>query len=250
MKEESPAPSNASFPGWEAFVQALRERTLAGGDDPDRRVDTGAVYYPLIGAALGVAALVVDRAAAPCGPALAGAAIVATWALLSRGRSLLGPGRTLAAALQPDPVRTFAVLESPARAPVILVAAALAVAETMLLASLDHFRDIALLFAPMLGHCAMVVTAAGSRQARADDRAVKFSPALTFREFGIASTITFAAVFLTTNFLGLLMVLVTGLATIGLRLLLHYRFGGVQMATLAAVGEIVQWSVIALLVGL
>jgi cobalamin synthase len=244
---EDTAKNQTPFPGWQSFVQALRERTLMGGDDPERRVDTGAVYYPLIGLAFGAAALLVDEALRPLGSAAASAAIIATWAVLSRGRSLLALARTLAAAVQPNRQHTFTVLEARPGPLVWLLAAAIAAGETRVLAALDHYRAIALLFAPMLGHCAMVVTATGSRQARADDRALKFSPTLTFREFGIASTATFAAVFLTTDFLGLLMVLVTGLLTIGLRLLLHYRFGGVTIASLAALGEIVQWTLIVLL---
>jgi len=244
---EDTAKNETPFPGWRGFLQALRERTLLGKDDPGRRVDTGAVYYPLIGLAFGAAALLVDKTLTPFGRPAASAAIVATWALLSRGRSLLALARALAAAFQPTRPRTFAVLEARPGPLVWLLAAAIAIGEMRMLAALDHFRAIALLFTPMLGHCAMVVTATGSRQARADDRALKFSPTLTFREFGIASTATFAAVFLTTDFLGLLMVLVTGLLTIGLRLLLHYRFGGVTLTNLAALGETVQWTLIVLL---
>lgn len=246
MSEEH-STNHTPFPGWDGFFQALRERTLVGGYESGRQVGTGAVYYPLIGLALGAAALLADRTGEPFGRLAACAAVVATWALLSRGRSLLAPAQVLAAAVQPTRQRTLAVLEAPPGPAAWLLAAAIAAGETHFLASLDDFRGIALLFTPMLGHCAMVVTATGSRRARLDERVQKFSPTLTFREFGIASTATFAIVFLTTDFLGLLMVMLTGLLTIGLRLLLHYRFGGITTVSLAAVGEIVQWSLIAAL---
>ncbi len=173
--------------------------------------------------------------------------MIALWTVLTRGRPLLGLAKTLAAALTGRPQRSFALLEGPPGWGVALLAALLAAAEVLLLAGLDRFRWLGLLFAPTLGHCAMVATATGSRAARGDGKVVKFAPALTFREFGIASTATFAAVFLSTDFLGLLMVLVTGIATIALRMLLHYRFGGIHTASLAAAGELVQFGVLALL---
>ena len=115
-----------------------------------------------------------------------------------------------------------------------------------ILARVDGGRVVALLFAPMLARCSMVVIATGSREAREDGKQGKFSRELTFREFGLASTVTFAIVFLTTHFLGLLLVLATGFLTIGLRLLVHWFRGGVDRASLHGLGEIVQLTVLAL----
>jgi adenosylcobinamide-GDP ribazoletransferase len=241
--------SGKPLPGWAGFRKALGERTLLGRDDPGQRFDTSAVYYPLIGLALGAAAVAVDRLSAPLGNrTLSSLAVVATLALLTRGRPLLGLAKTIAALFPRSAERTIPVLSQTPGTAVTFIAGLIVVAEVLLLDRLDSFRTVGLLFAPMLGHCAMVVTATGSREARADGKVTKLSSTLTFREFGIASTVTFALVFLTTNFLGALLVLVTGITTIGLRMLFHYLFGGFEPTNLAAAGELVQLANLGLLV--
>jgi hypothetical protein len=123
-----------------------------------------------------------------------------------------------------------------------------AAVELALLGALDRFRVVGLAFAPVLGCCAMVVLAVGSRAARADGRRLKFAPGVGFREFGVASTATFALVFLSTEFLGLLLVLATAAFTIGARVSLHRWLGGVNDTAMLATGEAVQLLVIAVLV--
>ena len=89
----------------------------------------------------------------------------------------------------------------------------------------------------------------GGRLARSASRraAVKFAPGVAFREFALASTGTFAVVFLSTEFLGLLLVLFTAALVIGLRIFFHRWFGGVNRAALGAACELTQLGILLLL---
>ena len=65
-----------------------------------------------------------------------------------------------------------------------------------------------------------------------------------------ASTATFALVFLTTEFLGLLLVLATAAFTIAARVFFHRWLDGVNETALLAVGEATQVMILALLAAL
>lgn len=217
------------LPGWSGFRVACAQ--ILGADDASP-IGIAAVYYPAVGLLLGVVMLGVDLGLSDASLIVASAAVVLAQTLVTRARW----GRGLAT--------TVCRLIMPKRdVPEILVgvlSAGLFALMVSILASVEGGRAVILLFAPMLAGCAMVVIATGSRESRRDDRQVKFSPDLSFREFGLASTIAFAIVFLATNFLGLILVLLTGATTIALRLLLHWRLGGVDRASLHASGAIVQ----------
>ncbi len=240
MSEPTEQTRSRPLPGLGGFRIAWRQ--LLGGDDVSP-VDISAVYYPAIGLFLGVCMASLDRFLTPDTPVVvASAVIVGFHALATRGRPLTGLARTacrfIAAPLSRSPLA------------VVVTTIALLLLSIWIVQRIDGGRFVALLFAPMLGRCAMVVMATGSREARDDDRQLKFSRELTFREFGIASTAAFALVFTTTNFLGLLLVLVTGIATIALRLILHWRLGGVDRASLHGCGEFVQLAVLGLMAAL
>src|SRR5262245_8022152 len=195
----------APFPGPAAVLAAFRALTVIGAGPSPGRVDASAVYYPLAGLALGALWLLVDRAtSALAGRAVASAAVAIVAAAATGARPLRALGRTIAA-LPCGRARRLGMLES-GNGPVsdVLCPALVLALQIGLLCALDRFRTVGLVFAPVLGACSMVVLAVGSRAARADGRRLKFAPAVTFREFGLASTATFALVFLTTEFLGLL----------------------------------------------
>ena len=209
------------------------------GDDASP-VGLSAVYYPLIGLVLGIGMVAVDRAMMPWASVWASSiGVVGFHAAATRGRPLAGLAQMVCRFITVGLGRSAVAL--------FLVQIAVFALAVWIIGRIDNGRVIALLFAPMLGRSAMVVMATGSREARDDGRQVKFSRELTFREFGIASTAAFAVVFLTTNFLGLLLVLVTGMATIALRLSLHWRLGGVDRSSLHASGEFVQLAVLGLM---
>jgi cobalamin synthase len=243
-------PTAAPFPGRAAIAAAFRALTCIG-PGPTGRVDASAVYYPLVGLALGLLWLAVDRAvSAVAGRIVASIAVALVAALATGGRPLRALARTIAA-LPCDRASRLAVIESGrGNASDNLCAAIVLAMEVAVLCALVRYRPVGLVFAPVLGTCSMVVLAVGSRAARADGRRLKFAPSVTFREFGLASTATFAMVFLTTEFLGLLLVLATAAFTIAARVLLHRWIDGVNETTMLATGEAAQLMILALLVAL
>lgn len=250
MSDPSAEPQSrtaAPFPGPTAAVAAFRALTILGGAAPPGRVDSAAVYYPLVGLALGALWVVTDRAIAALGGRLvASAAVALVAAAATRARPLLALGRTLAALLG-DRARRLAVIEARRGALPRVCAAVVLAAEIGVLCALDRLRLPGLALAPVLGCCSMVVLAVGSRAARADGRRLKFAPDVTFREFAVASVATFALLFLTTEFLGLLLVLATAAFTIAARVFFHRWIDGVNDTVILATGEAVQLMILALL---
>jgi len=104
-------------------------------------------------------------------------------------------------------------------------------------------RPAALLFAPLLARWALVVLATGVRDAAAPGR--KFNPAITFREFALASVFTFAAVFAIAEAFGILLVVGSAALTLGLRIAVHRWAGGVSWRFLLACVEAIEAFVLA-----
>jgi adenosylcobinamide-GDP ribazoletransferase len=223
---------------------ALRATTIVLGGAEPAVPGTWVVYYPLIGLAMGGA---MAAAAALGGGGFGSLAALALATALSGARPVAGLSRTLVSLAPKRSLSPIARLHGARRPAVVAGAAAILLLELFCLVHLDRLRSIGLLFAPMLGRCAMVVLAVGSRQARADGRRTKLAPAIGFNHFAVASTLTFAVVFLVAEFLGLLLVLACAALTIGLRVFFHWWFGGVERTTLAAGCEAVQLLVLALL---
>jgi cobalamin synthase len=96
-------------------------------------------------------------------------------------------------------------------------------------------RPVALLFAPLLARWALVVLATGVRDAAAPGR--KFNPAITFREFALASVFSFAVVFMVAEAFGVLLVVGVAAVTLAVRLLVHRWAGGVSWRFLLACVE-------------
>jgi cobalamin synthase len=237
------------LPGLAGLREAVLSLTLLGRGRRPLGIDGSTVYYPLVGLLLGLLWLGTDRLAASLGMnrLASSAAVVAVAHLATGGQRLLDLGRTaLALFAAGRPARMKALEGAPARR-AYAAAAVVALLEILCLWRLDRFRPIGLLFAPLLAHCSIVVMAVGSRAARGDSRRVKFAPGVTFREFALASTGTFAAVFLLTEFLGLLLVLFTAVLVVGLRLFFHRWLDGVNRAVLGAACELTQLGVLALL---
>jgi adenosylcobinamide-GDP ribazoletransferase len=246
-----PAPRRAPpFPGPAAVLAAFRALTVVGAGAATGQVDASAVYYPLVGLVLGALWSATDALVAPrAGRATASVAVVLVAAAATRARPLLALGRTLAA-VPSGRAKRLAMLDAGRGALVAAGTLLVLAAEVAVLAALDRYRLVGLVLAPTLGCCSMVVLAVGSRAARADGRRLKFAPDVTFREFGIASTATFAFVFLTTEFLGLLLVLATAAFAIAARVSWHRWIDGVNETALLATAEAVQLLVLGVLVAL
>ncbi len=249
--ETGPAsrPSATPLPGLAGLREAVLDLTPVGRRNPPQAFGTSVVYYPVVGLLLGLLWLGTDRLAASLGMnRLESSLAVLVVAHLATGaQRLMDLSRTVLALFgTARPVRVKALENGPSR-PAYAVAAVIALLELFCLWTVDRFRPVGLLCAPLLAYCSMVVMAVGSRAARADGRQVKFAPGVAFREFALASTGTFAVVFLLTEFLGLLLVLFTAALVIGLRLFFHRWFGGVNRAALGAACELTQIGILLLL---
>jgi len=238
------------FPGLGALAAAFRELTILGPAGAPFRVDASAVYFPLVGLVLGAVWLAVDRLVEPwAGRRAASIAVLVVAIALTRGRGVVALGRSVAA-LFTRSGRRLEAFESVRAAASGIAAGLVLAAELGVLVTLNRFRVVGLVFAPVLGCCSVVVLAVGSRAARADGRQVKFAPDVTFREFGIATTATFALLFLSTEFLGLLLVLTTAAFTVAARVGWHRWIGGVNATALFATAEATQLLVLAVLAAL
>jgi hypothetical protein len=241
-----PADSNEprvppALPGVSGLIDALHFVRYGAPE-----IGSWALYLPAIGLGFGIVWVAVDRALAST--AAAGArslAVVLVAAAMTRARPLLALGRLLAA------IPSGGMGRRAARGAVDYACAAAVVAvEVVALSALGRYRIVGLLAAPVLGCCSMVVLAVGSRAARPDGRRMKFAPAVTFREFGLATTATFAVLFWATEFLGLLLILATALCTIAARVGWHRWRGGVDETAVLATSEAIQCVVLLLLAAL
>ena len=253
MSDALPEPESrpaARALGVVAIGAAFRSLTILGAGRAAGPIDAAAVYYPLVGLVLGALWMATDRAvSALAGRTGASVAVVLVAAAATRMRPLRALGRTLAAMLSPR-ARRLTVLESGAGMVVGACTAVVVAAELAAVDALGRLRLLGLGFAPVLGCCSLVVLAVGSRAARADGRRLKFAPEVTFREFGIASAATFAAVSITSEFLGLVLVVATATFALAARVAWHRWIDGVNETAVLATGEAVQLLVLVLVAAL
>lgn len=231
-----------AFPGVAGIADAFR--FIARGTP---QVGAWAVYLPVVGMVVGALWVLADLLVEPlAGRVAASIVVLLVGAAVTRARPLVALSRVLAA-LPARRERRLAALEGSDGVTYVVCLLIVVAAELAVLSMLARFRLVGLAFGPVLGCCAMVVLAVGSRAARADGRRLKFAPEVGFREFGVASTATFALVFLTTEFLGLLLVLATAAVTIAARVFFHRWIDGVNQTVILAVGEAVQLLILTLL---
>ncbi len=182
-----------------------------------------ALFFPVVGLLIGALLaglhwLAVSRLP----PWLAGVVVVGAWEALTGGALLRAWTPRRAAGL-------------------VVMGASVAVKIACTVAAAS--RPAALLFAPLLARWALVVLATGVRDAAAPER--KFNPAITFREFALASVFSFAAVFAVAEAFGILLVVSVAALTLGLRLLVHRWTGGVSWRFLLACVEGIEVFVLA-----
>jgi adenosylcobinamide-GDP ribazoletransferase len=108
-------------------------------------------------------------------------------------------------------------------------------------------RSVGLALAPMLGAWALVVQCYGGAPTHAQGAAKALIGRARFREFGWASLVGFGVTLGIGEAIGLLVLLVAALVTLGVRVLAHRRVGGLTGRLLAATRELVETAVLATL---
>lgn len=209
----------------------------------------GLAFYPVVGLVLGAVAGGVAYALEPLGPALSGAAGVLTLEILSGGRPRLGLAAAASALGRPG--ASAAILDRLRATPgvggsaVALAALAAKIAAVAVLPA--PARTVAFLAAPMLGRWAIAVLCYGGVPTLARGTAAALVGRARFREFGWASMTAFAVTLSVADAVGLLLIVMAALVTIGLRLWAYRRVGGITGRLLAAAGEVVETVVLVLL---
>jgi adenosylcobinamide-GDP ribazoletransferase len=206
-------------------------------------VGTSALFFPIVGLALGGVLVGIDRVTAPLVPLpIRDVLLVGVLAVLTGGLHLDGLADSADGLFTGDRERALAIMREGAIGAFGAVAVVLVVA--LKLRSLDALspetRTAALLYTPMLARWAMVVLAFGSRTARPDGLGYAMVRSLTFREFGVATVVALWIVLAQTGARGLVAILAVAATTIGCRILSHARLGGVSGDVLGAIGEIVE----------
>jgi adenosylcobinamide-GDP ribazoletransferase len=199
----------------------------------------GLVFYPVVGAALGLVAAAAARLAAPLGAVAAAMAAVAVLAGASGGRTL----RELATATGAVAGRSSAIG--------VAVAGTVLVLKLWALARLpDGARTLALPLAGMLGRWAVVVQCYGGTPAGAGGLAAQMIGRARLREFGWASAVAFGVTLAALDAVGLLVVLAATLTAVGIRVLAHRRAGGMSGPVLGASTELVETAALVVLAAL
>lgn len=245
---EASPPAARCRPVLAELIAAVRRLTPLQRGEGASPMGASAMLHPVLGLGLGAVWVLVDRLAASTGNApLAAAVVLAAALLVTRGRPLLGAGRTLAASFSRSRSRALQLMDGPVEVAALAAAAVVLALEWVCLIQLDRLRFVGLATAPFLGRWSMVVMAVGSRAARADGRRYKFDPEIGFRELGVTSTVTFGLLFAATGFLGVVLALSVAAAVVALRTWLHRRLDGITDASLGAACELAQLVTLALL---
>jgi adenosylcobinamide-GDP ribazoletransferase len=245
----SPAPAaGANAP--EALLRDLRAGistlTILGKPTESGRLDIGrsGVFFPLIGLSIGIAVAALDWVLRTfLSQEIASVLLVGALALLSAGRQLDGfantwdgligfRGREWAIATMRDRrLGTFGVAA--------LVFLLLFKVRSFDLLS-DPYRFSGILLPPMVGRWAIVALAHRARAAAPGGEHAIFDPLLGSRELGFATAFAAVVTLATAGALGLLVIVIAGLATLALRLYFDRRLDGVTGHSLDAAAEAIE----------
>ena len=209
-------------------------------------------FFPLIGLLIGALVWSADWLLQPLLPTtLLSLFLVGLLAVLSRGFHLDGVADSADGLFgSTEPQRRLAIMKDSRLG--TFGALALFFVLGLKISALDilqgGYRDIALLFGPMLGRWACVVMAYSSRPARSEGLGVVFVNGVQFREFGLASLITLGILFTLIEIVGIVLVIPLGGLIISFTLYCNKRLGGTTGDTLGAIGELVEIATFCLLV--
>jgi adenosylcobinamide-GDP ribazoletransferase len=232
-------------------------RAAVGGATCLHRLDAGVprearagglVFYPLIGVLAGLLAAATLRLATPGGGLVACGVALLVLAATSGGRTLAGLASAAGAlAASGNAAAVRAHLRGRPTSGGIAIAAACWLAKLWALLHVpEAARPLALVLAAMLGRWAIVVQCYGGVPGGARGIAADLVGRARLREFGWASSVTFAVTLALLDAVGLVVVLAVTLTTVGFRILAYRRAGGLTGRLLMATAELVE--TIALLV--
>lgn len=228
------------------FLTALRALTIVGRPTEPAHppIDRAALFYPAIGLLIGLAVCALDWVLRTfLSQEITSVLLVGMLALLSAGRQLDGFANT-ADGLIGFRGREWAMATMRDRRLGSSGAAAICFLLILKVRSLDLIseggRFAGVLLPPMLGRWALIALAhraraAGSGQERSES--AWFDAAITLRELGAASVFVALVTLAAAESVGLLLLIVAGLLTIGLRIYFDRRLGGVTAQTLDAAAE-------------
>ena len=209
-------------------------------------------FFPLIGLLIGALVWSADFLLQPLlPPTLLSVFLVLLLAVLSRGFHLDGLADSADGLFgSTDPQRSLAIMKDSRLGTFGALALFFVLALKIHALDILHggYRDIALLFGPMLGRWACVVMAYSSRPARSEGLGVVFVNGVQFREFGLASLIALGILFTLIEIVGIVLVIPLGGLIISFTLYCNKRLGGTTGDTLGAVGELIETATFCLLV--
>jgi cobalamin synthase len=122
-----------------------------------------------------------------------------------------------------------------------IAALALVVLEVALFSALGRRGTCAIPLAALLGRWGLVILAYGSQPAPGDGLAGRIVKQLGFNQFAVASVSTMALTLLLVDAVGLVLLFAVAAQTIGLRIAVHARRGGItgsSLGTAAVLGEL------------
>ena len=228
---------------WGDFQSALTELTIIGKPaDPSRlAIGRSAVFYPLIGFLIGLAASALDWVLRTfLSQEITSVLIVGALAAFSAGRQLDGFANTA------DGVigfrgREWAIATIRDRRIGSSGAAAIAFLLILKVRGLDLLSDptrfLGILLPPMIARLGILVLAFRSRAAGATVPNGLFDPEISSREIGLAAGFAVIVTLATSGALGLLVLILGGLSTLGFRFYFDRRLGGVTAQSLDAAAE-------------
>ena len=231
---------------WREFREAVETLTILGRPTESGKLSIGSsgLFFPLVGLAIGLVVALLDGVLRTfLSQEVTSVLLVGALALLSAGRQLDGfantcdgligfRGREWAIAT----MRDRRLGSSGVAAMVFLVL--LKVRSFDLLTDPERFAGI--LLPPMIGRWAIVALAHRSRAAAPLAGMELYDPVLAMRELAWASAFAALLTLTTAGAIGLLVVVIGGLATLGLRVYYDRRLGGVTGHSLDAAAEAIE----------
>jgi adenosylcobinamide-GDP ribazoletransferase len=227
---------------WADFRAALAALTIvARSPDPRPPIGSSALFYPVVGLAIGAVVAVFDwTLSAFLSQEMISVLLVGALALISGGRQLEGFANT-ADGLIGFRGREWAMATMRDRRLGTSGAAAIFFLLILKVRSLDlvsePIRHAGVLLPPMVGRWAMVVLARGSSDASVAGGVRKLEEGITMRELALSTALVFLVLAVTTEALGLLVLIAAGALAAGLRVYFHRRLGGITSQSLDAAAE-------------